>query len=189
MIRTHWKPLGSLNMYTVYVYDLVRWVCCVNTWHSPNAVLMLVHRLRRWPSLNAASVNFWFRVLVHVRIYRRLRIGRDGHLDQSGAYDIYIITCTRIQTLHGLPLSNIRLRHHGMNKRRTQRLDPMLAWCNPTSAALAQHQTKIVSTACVLLDRSSHSSSPPPHLVESYSLIIGGWYEAGLGCASTPSPF
>ena len=27
-------------------------------------------------------------ILVHVTIYRRLRIGRDGHLDQSEAYDI-----------------------------------------------------------------------------------------------------
>ena len=28
------------------------------------------------------------RILVQVTIYRRLRIGRDGHLDQSEAYDI-----------------------------------------------------------------------------------------------------
>ena len=28
------------------------------------------------------------RILVQVTIYRRLLIGRDGHLDQSGAYDI-----------------------------------------------------------------------------------------------------
>ena len=30
----------------------------------------------------------WARILVRVTIYRRLRIGRDGHLDQSEAYDI-----------------------------------------------------------------------------------------------------
>ena len=30
------------------------------------------------------------RILVQVTIYRRLRIGRDGHLDQSEAYDIYV---------------------------------------------------------------------------------------------------
>ena len=30
----------------------------------------------------------WARILVQVTIYRRLRIGRDGHLDQSEAYDI-----------------------------------------------------------------------------------------------------
>ena len=30
----------------------------------------------------------WARVLVQVTIYCRLRIGRDGHLDQSEAYDI-----------------------------------------------------------------------------------------------------
>ena len=28
------------------------------------------------------------RILVQVTIYRRLRIGRDGHLDQSEAYDL-----------------------------------------------------------------------------------------------------
>ena len=28
------------------------------------------------------------RILVQVTIYRRTRIGRDGHLDQSKAYDI-----------------------------------------------------------------------------------------------------
>ena len=29
----------------------------------------------------------WARILVQVTIYRRLLIGRDGHLDQSEAYD------------------------------------------------------------------------------------------------------
>ena len=30
----------------------------------------------------------WSGILVQVTIYRRLLIGRDGHLDQSEAYDI-----------------------------------------------------------------------------------------------------
>ena len=30
-------------------------------------------------------LNFWARILVQVTIYRRLLIGRDGHLDQSEA--------------------------------------------------------------------------------------------------------
>ena len=30
----------------------------------------------------------WPRILIQVTIYRRLLIGRDGHLDQSEAYDI-----------------------------------------------------------------------------------------------------
>ena len=30
----------------------------------------------------------WGRILVQFTIYRRLLIGRDGHLDQSEAYDI-----------------------------------------------------------------------------------------------------
>ena len=33
-------------------------------------------------------VRIWARILVQVTIYRRLLIGRDGHLDQSEAYDI-----------------------------------------------------------------------------------------------------
>ena len=32
--------------------------------------------------------TIWARILVQVTIYRRLLIGRDGHLDQSEAYDI-----------------------------------------------------------------------------------------------------
>ena len=32
--------------------------------------------------------NSWGHILVQVTIYRRLLIGRDGHLDQSEAYDI-----------------------------------------------------------------------------------------------------
>ena len=31
----------------------------------------------------------WSRIPVQGTIYRRLRIGRDGHLNQSQAYDIY----------------------------------------------------------------------------------------------------
>ena len=36
------------------------------------------------------TLNFTprFRILVQVKLYRRLRIGPDGHLDQSEAYDI-----------------------------------------------------------------------------------------------------
>ena len=33
-------------------------------------------------------LGYWDGILVQVTIYRRLRIGRDGHLDQSEAYDI-----------------------------------------------------------------------------------------------------
>ena len=36
-------------------------------------------------------------IIVQVTIYRRLRIGRDGYLDQSEAYDIIIVTCPRIR--------------------------------------------------------------------------------------------
>ena len=34
------------------------------------------------------SEKNWARILVQVTIYRRLLVGRDGHLDQSEAYDM-----------------------------------------------------------------------------------------------------
>ena len=34
------------------------------------------------------SLRYWARILVQVTIYRRLQIGRDGHLDQTESYDI-----------------------------------------------------------------------------------------------------
>ena len=37
---------------------------------------------------NRLCVRYRVRILVQVTIYRRLLIGRDGHLDQSEAYDI-----------------------------------------------------------------------------------------------------
>ena len=44
------------------------------------------------PNNSSSSVVDWFclraRILIQVTIYRRLLIGRDGHLDQSEAYDI-----------------------------------------------------------------------------------------------------
>ena len=39
-------------------------------------------------NISILSVRIWGRILVQVTIYRRLLIGRDGHLDQSEAYDI-----------------------------------------------------------------------------------------------------
>ena len=38
--------------------------------------------------LAKSKYSSWGRILVQVTIYRRLLIGRDGHLDQSEAYDI-----------------------------------------------------------------------------------------------------
>ena len=39
-------------------------------------------------SVRVPRLDFRARILVQVTIYRRLLIGRDGHLDQSEAYDI-----------------------------------------------------------------------------------------------------
>ena len=71
-----------------------------NTRHWLDVGLMLGHRLRRWPSINPMlagrtvfvvvffSEESRFRTFVQDTTYRRLRIGRDGHLDQSEVYDI-----------------------------------------------------------------------------------------------------
>ena len=40
------------------------------------------------PADNEVKIIPRARIFVQVTIYRRLRIGRDGHLDQSEAYDI-----------------------------------------------------------------------------------------------------
>ena len=39
-------------------------------------------------NLHKFELMSWVRILVQVTIYRRILIGRDGHLDQSEAYDI-----------------------------------------------------------------------------------------------------
>ena len=38
--------------------------------------------------LTSVVMVTWARILVQVTIYRRLLIGRDGHLDQSETYDL-----------------------------------------------------------------------------------------------------
>ena len=48
--------------------------------------LLMVSWLYWLPYVTQQQV--WARILVQVTIYRRLLIGRDGHLDQSEAYDI-----------------------------------------------------------------------------------------------------
>ena len=52
--------------------------------HSVNITYQSVITLAMMP----VYVNNCACILVQVTIYRRLRIGRDGHLDQSEAYDI-----------------------------------------------------------------------------------------------------
>ena len=44
--------------------------------------------LRSKHKMPGQGLNYWVRILVQVTIYRSLLIGRDGHLDQSEAYDI-----------------------------------------------------------------------------------------------------
>ena len=49
-------------------------------------VVCLIHD--DWNTIFTTQINDRARILVQVTIYRRLLIGRDGHLDQSEAYDI-----------------------------------------------------------------------------------------------------
>ena len=47
-----------------------------------------IHLSKCTVRVSARAQGTWGRILVQVTIYRRLLIGRDGHLDQSEAYDI-----------------------------------------------------------------------------------------------------
>ena len=53
-------------------------------------LLLCSHKLRTANMINVIVIETCYRarILVQVTIYRRLRIGRDGRLDQSGAYDV-----------------------------------------------------------------------------------------------------
>ena len=73
--------------------------------------------------MNRMTLLFRARILVQVTIYRRLRIGRDGHLEQSKAYDISQLVREygprhRIRNLNpdSLMLSNVRAGHRGSTK-------------------------------------------------------------------------
>ena len=61
------------------LYDIIK---TARTWFLPLGLYMLVRALVRM------HVSHWARILVQVTINRRLLIGRDGHLDQSEAYDL-----------------------------------------------------------------------------------------------------
>ena len=47
-----------------------------------------IHMLLHISCCLFSRMSTWARILVQVTIYRRPLIGRDGHLDQSEAYDI-----------------------------------------------------------------------------------------------------
>ena len=62
-------------------------------WHFLLLCSSLVHGSEQvisiTPLFSTTALQTRARILVQVTIYRRLLIGRDGHLDQSKAYDIY----------------------------------------------------------------------------------------------------
>ena len=62
-------------------------------WNRPGSVFGSLHISEEKQQITPVDVisekYSRARFLVQVKIYRRLRIGRDGHLDQSEAYDNY----------------------------------------------------------------------------------------------------
>ena len=52
------------------------------------SVTLIIHDILLFDSVRIHDVDVRARILIQVTIYRRLLIGRDGHLDQSEAYDI-----------------------------------------------------------------------------------------------------
>ena len=53
-----------------------------------NGSTAIIHIITLSGRESTVDVRVWVRILVQVTIYRRLLIGRDGHLDQSEAYDL-----------------------------------------------------------------------------------------------------
>ena len=92
------KKNASIFYHTIYNYNRFKLTikCTLHAIRGTETLIVIVmdayKRIRHrhtmshftcgWPS-HARS-----RILVHATIYRRLLIGRDGHLDQSEAYDI-----------------------------------------------------------------------------------------------------
>ena len=80
-IKHIWKTVVSTSFCLANIYLIFHIEPIHNLlWHTNTITWM-------WPGA---------RILVQVTIYRRLLIGR--HLDQSEAYDIIIVTCTRTWT-------------------------------------------------------------------------------------------
>ena len=57
-------------------------------WSSTCSKIAIATDQNRQHSIEDIVFIAWARILVQITIYRRLRIGRDGHLDHSEAYDI-----------------------------------------------------------------------------------------------------
>ena len=51
--------------------------------HNEDSLILSIYT--QW---ECVTLQLWACILVQVTMYHRLRIGRDGHLDQSKAYDI-----------------------------------------------------------------------------------------------------
>ena len=79
-------PTGMLYyvLLYIYIYSAGR-----GPPHVPQDLCPLVHSPSNYPvSPSLCYLITCTRILVQVTIYRRLLIGRDGHLDQSETYDI-----------------------------------------------------------------------------------------------------
>ena len=74
-------PLYQVSMQSKNIY---KW----GGGHHNRDIISFHLRFYTYVGCFVKSDHFWARILVQVTIYRRLLIGRDGHLDQSEAYDI-----------------------------------------------------------------------------------------------------
>ena len=81
------------NMKFIHNWRYILVLLCPS-WHTLHAPFLWYNRWWEGISWHWIDLIIWLwhrdRILVHVTIYRRLRIGRNGYLDQSEAYDISI---------------------------------------------------------------------------------------------------
>ena len=84
-----WQPFCKIDI--VRKAHTVNLEACVGPIFIPNIFSTNVAKKQLFSiflGLNPNALDYRARILVQVTIYRRLLIGRDGHLDQSEAYDI-----------------------------------------------------------------------------------------------------
>ena len=83
-ITGYFKNVDPLSKFQEFKVLLAKYPIFSNNLKAFNNSCKIQGLLR----FSRARTNSWARILVQVTIYSRLWIGRDGHLDQSKAYDI-----------------------------------------------------------------------------------------------------
>ena len=86
--RIQYLFFKRISLFCFFLKEIVR---MISIWHESEGRLPSVFTIRA-------------RILVQVTIYRRLLIGRDGHLDQSEAYDISYDIFYRVMRNRAMPV-------------------------------------------------------------------------------------